>query len=212
MDVVIAALLVLRQHPAVAQDDDLGRILVHADIFFLLQRVVDLVEDFLGLVLLDAPAAQTEALAVLRISLRFRDHIAIAVLLGDIDVGVGLPLPVGIGKGVVRLLGDVDGAVGLGVVGPAAHGGDGAVPLVDILAVLEQVVLMDVAVAQLARREHVGEGHAGRTIRGDLRVDLTAVAARQLKNLRHVVCGRDSIAPRREGDALIGAIRVFIAF
>ena len=67
---------------------------------------------------------------------------------------------------------------------------------------------MDIAVAQGALGEHVGERHGGGGGGGDIRVDLAAVAAHHLEHLGHVIRGGDPISARREGDAAVAPPRL----
>ena len=209
VDILVAALLVLRQHPEIAQDDDLGFALGYADLFGCGQRVVLLIINRRAAAAVDrffatlVPGIKSPG-TFLAASRLVVNHVTKGVVIGHVVILIRLSA-----HSEFRLLDDVDGAVGLARIGAAAHGGDGAAPLVFVPVSYLPVVLVDVAVAHISFREHIGEGDGGGGAGGDLGVDLAAVAARQFKDLGHVVRGRDPVAPLREGDALIGAVGVF---
>ncbi len=200
MDVVVGAPLFLRQHPVVAQDDDLGFLRIHSDFPCCGQTIIHMVIDRPLRVLLGTRVRCAQAVCT-AIGLQRLIHIAIAVVCRHIVVVVGLAAD---GKG--PFLGNVHRVIELIRFGPSAHGGDGAAPLVGIggaIAVrigVPDVILVDVAVAQGALGEHVGEGDRGGLAGGNLRFYLAAVAAHQLKDLGHIVRGGDLVLARREGD------------
>ncbi len=210
MDIVIFALLVLRQHPEIAQDDDLGLRVIDSDILFPCQIIVHLVINRVFGTLFDTPVRCEKVIRAAAPSCRLPTvRIAVGIVVGHIGIGVCLFLPVRTSEGKIRFLGDIDRAVGLLVIVPAAHRSHRAAAFITVFVIpgVLQVVLMDVAVTQCARGEHIGKCHGGGLGRGNLSVDLCTVTAGQLEDLGHIVRGGDHVFALREGDTVVAFSR-----
>ena len=208
VDILVAALLVLRQHPEIAQNNNLALILSDSDVLLTAQRIVRMIIERFSAVLFRALVQRVEIRAGFPGPGRF-GHIPVGVLLGHILIGISLRLAIRAGEPEIRLLCDIKGTVELIRVVPSAHRGNGAVPLVVVVPfVVLQVVFVDVPVTQGTRREHIGKGHGGGAGRRNRRLNLAGVAARQLEHLGHVVRGRNCVFALWEDDAAVARPRL----